>query len=188
MPGLELSAICSRTLYPTTFLTSSIVDPYFFLIFAIENVCEQRISRNWMKMNTVLDWGIQRKKLKGRNAKMSITETSTSYEAVSEKTCGEIEGIFFDHLSRLMEKPDAHSDVRLLINKTFYGKIRDAFRSTLACINFLPGIVPICSCCKKVKNAEGEWLQLEKYFYENTSVLFSHGYCNQCADEILMGK
>ena len=44
----------------------------------------------------------------------------------------------------------------------------------------LSGIVPICAYCKSVRDDEGEWHQLEKYFALHTGADFSHGFCPTC--------
>ncbi len=48
-------------------------------------------------------------------------------------------------------------------------------------IKTLEGIIPICMYCKKIRDDQGYWNQLEKYITENTSALLSHGTCPDCA-------
>jgi PAS domain S-box-containing protein len=47
-------------------------------------------------------------------------------------------------------------------------------------INVLQGIIPICSYCKKIRDDQGYWNQVEKYIAEHTDVMFSHGICPDC--------
>lgn len=47
-------------------------------------------------------------------------------------------------------------------------------------IKTLKGILPICSSCKKIRDDEGEWQQLESYLYLNSEADFSHCYCPDC--------
>ena len=56
---------------------------------------------------------------------------------------------------------------------------------TLKEIRRLEGIIPICSYCKKIRNEEGAWSQMEKYIQENSGAAFSHGICPQCHAEQL---
>ena len=44
-------------------------------------------------------------------------------------------------------------------------------------------ILPICAHCKKIKDDEGKWHQIESYFSNNSKVLFSHGLCPECVKE-----
>lgn len=50
-------------------------------------------------------------------------------------------------------------------------------------IKRLEGIIPICMYCKKVRDDEESWHQLEKYISEHTEAEFSHGICPACFDE-----
>ncbi len=50
-------------------------------------------------------------------------------------------------------------------------------------IHVLQDFLPICSWCKKIRNDEGFWSQLEEYFHRNTYVQFSHGICPDCLKE-----
>ena len=47
-------------------------------------------------------------------------------------------------------------------------------------IKILGGIVPICMHCKKIRDDQGYWRQLEKYISEHSEAQFSHGICDQC--------
>ena len=51
-------------------------------------------------------------------------------------------------------------------------------------ISTLNALIPICCHCKKIRNDEGYWQQLEVYMHEHISADFSHGICPDCAREI----
>lgn len=51
----------------------------------------------------------------------------------------------------------------------------------LARVKRLEGIIPICMCCKKIRNDKSSWQQLEQYISEHSEALFSHGICPECA-------
>jgi len=59
-------------------------------------------------------------------------------------------------------------------------ELRDASKE----INTLRGIIPICSSCKKIRNDEGAWNQLEAYISERSEIKFSHGICPDCAKKL----
>jgi len=48
----------------------------------------------------------------------------------------------------------------------------------------LSGLIPICASCKKIRDDEGSWNQLEKYICEHSNAEFSHGICPSCAHEL----
>ena len=47
-------------------------------------------------------------------------------------------------------------------------------------IKTLQGIIPICSYCKKIRNDQGYWDQVESYISEHTDAEFSHSVCPDC--------
>ncbi len=53
-------------------------------------------------------------------------------------------------------------------------------RRALEHIKTLQGILPICSYCKKIRDDDGYWNQVEAYITEHSEVQFSHGICPQC--------
>ena len=50
-------------------------------------------------------------------------------------------------------------------------------------IRRLKELIPICMYCKKIRNDDDYWQQLEVYFHEQAEVDFSHGICPGCFTE-----
>ena len=50
-------------------------------------------------------------------------------------------------------------------------------------IQILRGIVPICSYCKKIRDAEGQWSEIETYITKRSEAKFSHGICPTCREK-----
>jgi len=48
-------------------------------------------------------------------------------------------------------------------------------------IKKLSGLLPICSICKKIRDDQGYWEQIESYIEKHADVDFSHGICPECA-------
>ena len=48
----------------------------------------------------------------------------------------------------------------------------------------LKGLIPICASCKKIRDNEGYWDQVETYIGKRTGALFSHGICPECAEKL----
>ncbi|MBI4914068.1 MAG: PleD family two-component system response regulator [Acidobacteria bacterium] len=59
------------------------------------------------------------------------------------------------------------------------GLIAD-LRNALAKVKQLSGLIPICAQCKKVRNDQGFWQQVEDYISRHTDALFSHSLCPDC--------
>lgn len=47
-------------------------------------------------------------------------------------------------------------------------------------VQVLSGFLPICSSCKKIRDDEGYWQQVEKFVEERTNARFTHGICPDC--------
>ncbi|MEI7671950.1 MAG: sensor with HAMP domain protein, partial [Deltaproteobacteria bacterium] len=54
-------------------------------------------------------------------------------------------------------------------------------------IKQLRGFLPICSYCKKIRDDEGYWNQVEKYVSDHTEAKFSHGICPTCFEREMKG-
>ncbi|MCA9434792.1 MAG: hypothetical protein KC978_03350 [Candidatus Omnitrophica bacterium] len=50
----------------------------------------------------------------------------------------------------------------------------------IAEIKTLRGIIPICASCKKIRDDEGFWSQVEVYVSDHTDADFTHGICPEC--------
>lgn len=49
----------------------------------------------------------------------------------------------------------------------------------------LEGLLPICACCKKIRDQDNQWKQLESYISQHSEATFSHGYCPECHEKAL---
>jgi DNA-binding response OmpR family regulator len=50
-------------------------------------------------------------------------------------------------------------------------------------IKTLKGCIPICATCKKIRDDEGYWNQLEAYISKHTDATFTHGICPACLEQ-----
>ena len=63
--------------------------------------------------------------------------------------------------------------IQILLFKKLYKRIR-----------FLEGFIPICANCKKIRNSEDQWEQMEKYIAQHSLAQFSHSICPDCARKL----
>jgi hypothetical protein len=56
----------------------------------------------------------------------------------------------------------------------------DQLEQALFNVKQLEGIIPICMHCKKIRDDEESWHQLERYISQHTEAHFSHGICPEC--------
>lgn len=61
----------------------------------------------------------------------------------------------------------------------------ESLATALRDVKTLKGLVPICSYCKKIRDDEGFWTQLEKVLAVRTEAQLSHGICPDCATHVM---
>jgi glucose-6-phosphate-specific signal transduction histidine kinase len=47
----------------------------------------------------------------------------------------------------------------------------------------LSGLLPICAWCKKIRDEQGNWQNIETYVADHSEANFSHGICPECANQ-----
>ena len=57
-------------------------------------------------------------------------------------------------------------------------------RQALHEVKTLSGLLPICSSCKKIRDDQGYWKNLEMYISEHSGAEFSHSICPDCAQKL----
>jgi hypothetical protein len=64
---------------------------------------------------------------------------------------------------------------------------RNRLQKALVEIQTLSGMLPICSSCKKIRDDQGYWNQLESYIMDHSQAQFSHSLCPKCAKALYAG-
>ena len=59
-----------------------------------------------------------------------------------------------------------------------------ALRKALTEIETLRQLIPICSNCKKVRNDDGYWEQIDHYLRVHSDIKFTHGICPDCLKKL----
>ncbi len=57
-------------------------------------------------------------------------------------------------------------------------------KEALADVKLLSGLVPICANCKKIRDDQGYWTQIESYIQDRSDAKFSHSICPDCAAKL----
>ncbi len=75
-----------------------------------------------------------------------------------------------------------------IAERKLYGSQRDKviaeLQEALLQIKTLTGLLPTCASCKKIKDIEGNWVQMESYIQKHSNARFSHGICPTCAKNL----
>ncbi|MBW2171882.1 MAG: PAS domain S-box protein [Deltaproteobacteria bacterium] len=66
-------------------------------------------------------------------------------------------------------------------------KLVQELQDALAEVKALSGLLPICASCKKIRDDQGYWTQLEAYIRDHSEAEFSHSICPECREK-LYGK
>ncbi len=96
----------------------------------------------------------------------------TAKAQVEDQVAGLAEGAN-DYLTKPVSR-----DALLARVRTHVGLLT-AYRKQLA------GLLPICAQCKKIRDDEGYWEQIESFLSVRSDLVFSHGLCPPCADDAL---
>ncbi|HJV49618.1 MAG TPA: hypothetical protein VJ549_10120 [Geothrix sp.] len=79
--------------------------------------------------------------------------------------------------ARLAQVVDERTSDLMTANASLASALRD--------VKTLKGLVPICSYCKKIRDDEGFWTQLEQVLAARTEAQLSHGICPECATHVM---
>jgi PAS domain S-box-containing protein len=85
----------------------------------------------------------------------------------------------FAELAAIALQNSWHFEKRNLVEKA-NEKLIDELQKSLANVKQLSGLLPICAHCKKIRDDQGYWEQLESYLDRHSDVKFSHGICQDC--------
>lgn len=62
---------------------------------------------------------------------------------------------------------------------------RQAKRKAVSELRAMQGLLPICASCKKIRDDQGYWRQLEHFIESHSEARFTHGLCKACADKMI---
>jgi GAF domain-containing protein len=51
-------------------------------------------------------------------------------------------------------------------------------------VQTLQALLPICAWCKRIRDDEGYWDQVEAYFHKYNGIDFTHGICPECLEKV----
>ncbi len=88
-------------------------------------------------------------------------------------------GMFTEELIEYMEMIGDHIGLAVK-NAMIYTNLKEAHDE----IRVLRGILPICAGCKKIRDDQGYWTQLESYIRDHTEAEFTHGICPACEERL----
>ena len=89
-------------------------------------------------------------------------------------------------------KPFKDRELHAVLEMAFYkhqmeeerARLINELQTALAKVKTLSGLLPICASCKKIRDDEGYWHQVEIYIRDHTEAEFTHGICPECVKKL----
>ena len=75
-----------------------------------------------------------------------------------------------------------HDD--LLEREAKYKKVAIELQEAIVKVKTLSGMLPICSNCKKIRDDEGYWNEIESYINKHSEAEFTHSICPKCVKKL----
>ena len=119
---------------------------------------------------------------KVKDAKVLLSKDADSAVVLLSKAADEAKAL----LSKAAEAIETDEPAKVLLNEAanaaevLLSKATMTAEVLLVRVKRLEGIIPICSYCKKIRDDEGCWNQLEAYLHSHSDAEFSHGACPEC--------
>jgi CheY-like chemotaxis protein len=94
-----------------------------------------------------------------------------------------------DYVTKPFQKDELQARVRVgarmrILQKALADRVED-LQVALNEVRTLKGLLPICSYCKKIRDDDNYWTDVESYFEKFSAAEFSHGVCPDCYQEHL---
>jgi phosphoserine phosphatase RsbU/P len=80
----------------------------------------------------------------------------------------------------------AQAGIRIIeLQESLATRVKE-LEDALSKVKQLQGLLPICSYCKKIRDDQNYWQQVEEYVGRHTEAQFSHGICPECYEKIVV--
>jgi CheY-like chemotaxis protein len=111
-------------------------------------------------------------------AKSSKEDISTALETGAD-----------DYVSKPFDQRELRARVKvglrvLELEQSLARKISE-LQQALREVRQLKELLPICMYCKKIRDDQNYWHQIESYLHQHTKTDFSHGICPECYDRYM---
>jgi PAS domain-containing protein len=95
-------------------------------------------------------------------------------------------------VSRMLDLPSTFAGILVILDdqterihaaqerERLIGELTQAFTE----VKQLSGLLPICAWCKKIRDDQGYWSQLDSYLESHAGVMFTHGVCPDCYNKL----
>ena len=102
---------------------------------------------------------------------VKVTPATTRCTATRFSTSGEKSSQMIEYSMDITRRKELEQERTELIA---------TLQEALGKIKTLSGLLPICAGCKKIRDDQGYWNQIEVYLKSHSEVDFTHGMCPEC--------
>jgi sigma-B regulation protein RsbU (phosphoserine phosphatase) len=94
-----------------------------------------------------------------------------------------------DYVTKPFDKTELLARVKIAsqmveLQQTLTHRVEE-LKEALISVKQLSGLLPICSYCKKIRDDQNYWTQVESYVGKHSEARFSHSICPTCYEEIV---
>lgn len=108
-----------------------------------------------------------------------LTANTTNEDITTGFAAGADDYIFKPFDGRVLQARVRAGERILDLEQSLAGKIQE-LESALQQVNQLQQLLPICMFCKKIRDDNDYWHQIEAYLHNHAGTDFSHGICPDC--------
>jgi sigma-B regulation protein RsbU (phosphoserine phosphatase) len=89
-----------------------------------------------------------------------------------------------DYITKPVDWDELHARLRIGtrivgLQATLAKRVTE-LQEAISNVKTLSGLLPICAYCKRIRDDQDYWKQIEQYLGENSDAQFSHGICPEC--------
>jgi DNA-binding response OmpR family regulator len=94
-----------------------------------------------------------------------------------------------DYITKPFDKTELLARVKVgsqmvQLQQTLTERVEE-LKEALINVKQLSGLLPICSYCKKIRDDQNYWQQVESYVGKHSEAKFSHSICPECYEEFI---
>src|SRR5271163_3125078 len=94
-----------------------------------------------------------------------------------------------DYITKPFDKTELLARVKVgtqmvQLQQTLTERVEE-LKEALLNVKQLSGLLPICSYCKKIRDDQNYWQQVEAYVGQHSEAKFSHSICPQCYEDVI---
>lgn len=94
-----------------------------------------------------------------------------------------------DYITKPVDREELHARLQVAarivgLQQRLSDRVEE-LEQALKRVRQLQGLLPICAYCKRIRDDQNYWNQVETYLADHTDVQFSHGICPTCFDRVI---